>query len=337
LIQHPIRLSLSLAGAAALALSSLPLAISPAAAQDPEAPSTEAADLGVMGVNLRDAVKFNYGFQGALQGAGTPNQAGLGAFIPLHVGSNNVAFVDVLVNANFNDYGNYSSIINTDVSGTTFSTSTRLGYRWLNGNRSWMFGINAGYDSRPMATGGDDTNVAITNPQTVFYQQVAAGLEAVSNTWSFNAYALVPVGKDEQQLNSVYDGGALNTYGLDSGYSITPDLRASVGYYYQYRSEEHVNGSGVRGRLAYNLTNGLTVGGNLSYDQAFETRVSVDIKYRFGANGYGAPSIRKQQPVVMPVIQALSTTPANRDVRVHDFCSYVWNCGKMVGTVGMTG
>ena len=134
LMQHPIRLSLSLAGTAALALASLPLAIrpavaqeAPAAAQEPEAPSTEAADLGVMGVNLRDAVKFNYGFQGALQGAGTPNQAGLGAFIPLHVGSNSVAFVDVLVNANFNDYGNYSSIINTDVSGTTFSTSTRLG------------------------------------------------------------------------------------------------------------------------------------------------------------------------------------------------------------------
>jgi hypothetical protein len=118
----------------------------------------------------------------------------------------------------------------------------------------------------------------------------------------------------------VYQGGALDTYGLDVGYSITPDLRASVGYYYQYRSEEHVNGSGVRGRLAYNLTNGLTVGANLSYDQAFDTRVSADIKYRFGANGYGAPSIRKQQPVVMPVIQALSATPANRDVRVHDEC-----------------
>jgi hypothetical protein len=271
-----------------------------------------------MAVNLKDAVKFNYGFQGALQGAGTPNQAGLGAFIPLKFSKNSVAFVDVLVNANFNDYGNYSSIINTDVSGTTFSTSTRLGYRWLNGNRSWMYGINAGYDSRPMATGGTDTGVDVTGSQTVFFQQVAANLEAVSNTWNFNAYALVPVGKDEQQLNSVYEGGALNTYGLDVGYSITPDLRASIGYYYQYRSEEHVNGSGVRGRLAYNLTNGLTVGANLSYDQAFETRVSGDIKYRFGANGYGAPSIRKQQPVVMPVIQALSTTPANRDVRVHD-------------------
>jgi hypothetical protein len=170
--------------------------------------------------------------------------------------------------------------------------------------------------------------VNVTNSSTVFYQQVAAGLEAVSNTWNFNAYALVPVGKDEQQLNSVYQGGALDTYGLDVGYSITPDLRASVGYYHQYRSEENVNGSGVRGRLAYNLTNGLTVGANLSYDQAFETRVSADLKYRFGANGYGAPNIRKQQPVVMPVIQALSTTPANRDVRVHDQRRFVMDCKR---------
>jgi len=325
-MQRSIRLSLSLAGTAALALASLPLGIRPLQAQEapapavaePKAETTEAADLGVMGVNLRDAVKFNYGFQGALQGAGTPNQAGIGAFIPLHVGSNSVGFVDVLVNANFNDYGNYSSIINTDVSGTTFSTSTRLGYRWLNGNRSWMFGVNAGYDSRPMATGGTDTGVAVTGSQTVFFQQLAAGVEAVSNSWNFNAYALVPVGDLEQQLNSVYQGGALNTYGLDIGYSITPQLKASIGYYHQDRSEEEVDGSGVRGRLAYNLTNGLTVGANLSYDQAFEARVSADIKYRFGANGYGAPSIRKQQPVVMPIIQGLSTTPANRDVRVHD-------------------
>jgi hypothetical protein len=320
------RLSVSLASTAAVALASLPLAIRPAVAQDapaaaaePKADTTEAADLGVMGVNLRDAVKFNYGFQGALQGAGTPNEAGIGAFIPLHVGSNSVAFVDVLVNANFSDYSGYSSIINTDVSGTTFSTSTRLGYRWLNGNRSWMFGVNAGYDSRPMATGGTDTGVDVTGSErTVFFQQVAANLEAVSNSWNFNAYALVPIGDTEQQLNSVYEGGALDTYGLDVGYSITPDLRASVGYYYQYRSDEHVNGSGVRGRLAYNLTNGLTVGANLSYDQAFDTRVSADIKYRFGANGYGAPSAKKVWQT--PVIQALTETVKNRDVRVHDKC-----------------
>ena len=103
-MQHPLRLSLSLAGTAALALASIPFAIRPVAAEEPKAESTEAADLGVMAVTLWDAVKFNYAFQVALQGAGTPNQAGLGAFIPLHAGSNSVAFVDVLVNANFNDY-----------------------------------------------------------------------------------------------------------------------------------------------------------------------------------------------------------------------------------------
>jgi len=317
-VQSSIRLSFALAGSSALTLAYTPFVVTAAGAEDLKVAQVTAQDLGVMEINLKDAVKLNYGFQGALQGAGTPNQAGLGAFIPLKVGQNSVSFVDVLVNANFNDYGNYSSIINTTVSGTTFSTSTRLGHRWLNSNRSWMFGVNAGYDSRPMATGGDDTNVAITNSQTVFFQQVAANLEAVSNTWNFNAYALVPVGTTEQQLNSVYQGGSLDTYGLDVGYSITPDLKASVGYYYQSGDLGTANGSGVKGRLAYNLTNGLTVGANLSYDQAFDTRVSGDIKYRFGANGYGAPSIRKQQPVVMPVIQALSTTPANRDVRVHD-------------------
>ena len=332
-MQKPIRLSLSLTGSAALVLASLPFDIRPAVAEEtpapaaePEAASTEAADLGVMGVNLRDAVKFNYGFQGALQGAGTPNQAGIGAFIPLHVGSNSVAFVDVLVNANFSDYSGYSSIINTKVSGTTFSTSTRLGYRWLNSNRTWMFGVNAGYDSRPMATGGTDTGVAVTGSQTVFFQQVAAGLEAVSNSWNFNAYALVPVGTTENILNSDYYGGALDTYGLDVGYSITPDLRASVGYYYQQGDLGDADGSGVRGRLAYNITNGLTAGINFSYDQAFDARASADIKYRFGANGYGAPSAKKAWQT--PVIQSLTDTVKNRDVRVHDKnnkCTSSWN------------
>ena len=64
-------------------------------------------------------------------------------FLPL--GDNSVWFLDALVNAHFGDRDGYSSIINTDVAGG-FSTSTRLGYRWLNGDRSWMYGLNAGYD-----------------------------------------------------------------------------------------------------------------------------------------------------------------------------------------------
>lgn len=48
-----LRLSLSLTGAAALALASIP--IKPVAAQD----DGSAADLGVMEINLKDAVQFN--------------------------------------------------------------------------------------------------------------------------------------------------------------------------------------------------------------------------------------------------------------------------------------
>jgi hypothetical protein len=196
-----------------------------------------------------------------------------------------------------------------------------LGYRWLNGDRSWMYGINAGYDSRPMNTGDADTGVTVWNKDDVFFQQIAAGLEAVSDSWNFNAYALVPIGDVEKRLNSHYNGGALDTYGLDVGYSITPDLNASVGYYYQQGDLDDADGSGVKGRLAYNISNGLTLGANLSYDEAFDTRFTADIKYRFGSNGYGAPSSKKKWKT--PAIEALSATPANRDVRVHDVrCSW---------------
>ena len=189
-MQRSLRLSLSLSGAAALALANTPLL--PAAAQDADT----AEDLGgVMSISLKDVVKPTIGFQGALQGAGTPNQAGIGGFLPLSVGENSVFFADVLLNANFADYGNDSSIINTTVAGTTISTSSRLGYRWLNSDRSWMFGLNAGYDSRPMNTGGTDTGINVSGTEkSAFFQQVAVNAEAVSNDWNFNAYALIPIG-----------------------------------------------------------------------------------------------------------------------------------------------
>ncbi len=274
-----------------------------------------ADDLGVMSISLKDVVKPTFGFQGALQGAGTPNQAGIGGFLPLSVGDNSVWFVDVLANANFADYENNSSIINTTVAGTTISTSSRLGYRWLNSDRSWMYGLNAGYDSRPMATGDADTGVSVTDKSSVFFQQVAVNAEAVSDSWNFNAYALVPVGEKEAQLNSVYQGGSLNTYGLDVGYFITPVVNASVGYYYQNGDLGTADGSGVLGRLAYEMTSGVTAGVNISYDEAFETRVSADLEVRFG----GARTTAQRKEVQQhPVINALTSTPNNRDVRVHD-------------------
>ena len=308
-MQRSIRLSLSLGGVAALALANTPFL--PTAAQDADT----AEDLGgVMSISLADVVKPAIGFQGALQGAGTPNQAGIGGFLPLSVGENSVWYLDALVNVNFADRDGESSIINTDVDGG-FSTSTRLGYRWLNGDRSWMYGLNAGYDTRTIKSGNADTNIPVFDKQTIFFNQIAVNAEAVSNSWTFNGYGLIPVGDVEQRLNSVYDSGALNTYGLDVGYFISPALHASVGYYYQHRDQEDVDGSGVRGRLAYDISQGLTAGVNISYDEAFDTRVLADLQVRFGGPSTTAAKKKKWEN---PTINALTASPKNRDVRVHD-------------------
>ena len=284
------RLSIGLL-ASAVAIAPIPL----------KAQDGSAEDLGdVMSISLKDVVKPTLGFQGALQGAGTPNQAGIGGFLPLSVGDNSVFFVDALANVNFADREGDSSLINTEVAGTTVSTSTRVGYRWLNGDRSWMCGINGGYDSRPMNTGGTDTDINVSGTEeSTFFQQVAVNAEAVSNDWNFNAYALIPVGDTEQPLNWYYQGGALDTYGLDVGYFITPELNASVGYYYQHGDLGSADGSGVLGRLAYEMTSGVTAGVNISYDQAFETRVSADIKVRFGGARTTAQHTEIQQKAVI--------------------------------------
>ena len=160
-----------------------------------------------------------------------------------------------------------------------------------------------------------DTGISVYASHTAFFQQAAVNAEALSDKWAVNAYALIPTGDTEQQLNTVYEGGALNTYGLDAGYNLTPALRASVGYYYQNGDAGDADGSGVLGRLAYAINNGLTVGTNLSYDSAFKSRFSADIKWRFNTNGGPGKETPKTNNAA---VTALTSTPSNRDVRVHD-------------------
>ena len=217
-VHTPLRLSLAALGSAALSIASVPNAYAEQAevARSKEITPDQARRLALMSVSLKDIVKPQVGGQAQTQAAGTPNQAGLGGYLPLIVGKNSVFFADVLANANFSDWGNSSSIINTTVAGTTISTSSRLGYRWLNGDRSWIYGLNAGYDTRPMSTGPADTGIPVYASRTAFFQQAAVNAEAVIDKWAFNAYALIPTGDTEQQLNTVYQGGALGTYGLDA-------------------------------------------------------------------------------------------------------------------------
>ena len=110
--------------------------------------------------------------------------------------------------------------------------------------------------------------------------------------------------------------GALHTYGLDVGYAITPEWDASIGYYYQHGDDLTANdANGVLAQLAYEITDGLTLGVNVSYDEAFETRVSGNIEYRFGS---GNASTAEKKTWQTPVIQSLTESVKNRDVRVHD-------------------
>jgi hypothetical protein len=221
--------------------------------------------------------------------------------------------VDVEAKAHLDDRSGDSSIINTDVAGTTLSTSTRLGYRWINDVGDWMYGVYAGYDTRELKSGTVDTNVTVTDPRTVHYQQVAVGAEAVSNQWSVHAYALIPTGTTEKQLNSHYEGGALDTVGADVGYQINDKTKATVGYYHQTGDLGGAVGSGVTTGLSYDINDNLTAGVKVSYDDAFETRVIATINYTFGNLIQGDEEEKKAG-----LNWLMNASPEQRDVRVHD-------------------
>ena len=183
-----------------------------------------------------------------------------------------------------------------------------------------MYGLNVGYDSRPMNTGYADSGVEVEDGYA-FYQQIGLNLEANSNKWSLNAYGLIPLGETTKELNWIYNGGALQTYGLDAGYMVTPTLKASLGGYYQKgdynkcKARDEVDNVGLRARISYRIANGLVAGINASYDDSFDARVSADVKYRF--SGSSAIAVNPS-----PTINALTASPKNRDVRVHDFCIF---------------
>ena len=43
----------------------------------------------------------------------------------------------------------------------------------------------------------------------------------------------------------------MNTFGVDIGFDLIDDFSSSIGYYYQQGDLEEVDGSRIKGRLAY--------------------------------------------------------------------------------------
>ncbi len=278
-----------------------------------------AEDLGdVMSISLKDVIKPSFGVQGSLQGAGTPNFAGIGAFYPLTVSNDSFWFLDVMANYNFADRYYYSSIVDTTIKGGTVSTSTRIGYRWLNDEKTNLYGLSVGYDSRPTASGYADSGVDVDDG-FAFFQQIAVNANAMLGQLGVDVYGLIPFGETTQELNHNYNAGALTTYGGDLSYEVLPDLTITAGGYYQtgdYNKcwgRNEVDGFGYKIGLNYAFTESFDMGVEVSHDEDFETRVLADLRYRF-AVGRSAST----KGLLNPALLVAASSPSHRTVRLHD-------------------
>ncbi len=124
-------------------------------------------------------------------------------------------------------------------------------------------------------------------------------------------------------MNPYYESGALDKYGINNGYFITPDLNASVGYYYQAGDKpcDQAGGkspdrSGILAKLSCEITDGFTLGGKISYDNAYQARVLGTISYRLSTTNQSEDDKKKSYNI--PVVKSLTQAPSNRNIFVHD-------------------
>ena len=112
----------------------------------------------------------------------------------------------------------------------------------------------------------------------------------------------------------------MNTYGLDLKLKAVDRLSASLGCYYQHGDLGAANGSGVKGEIAYDIADDVSLAVKGTYDEAFETRISGNIVYRFGGSSAKPSSVSDE------LLVALNAAPAYRNVRVHDCHWYDFEC-----------
>lgn len=224
-------------------------------------------------------IKTNGGLRFQSQGGGTPNTLSGYILAPLHQSEKgNVLFIDGFASWNFGGELNDSS----------FGASTRLGYRWLNKDRAWMFGANAGADTTPYQ--GD------------YNWQAGVGLEALNKNVEIRANGYIPLSNSNKALGSGYSGAYLsnnNLYltgafkdwitsfgGLDLEVG-TPVARWDQGglwlyagyYYLDATVAEGPDSSGFSARAEARIANNFAVGATYSYDDIFQSKATGYIRY----------------------------------------------------------
>ena len=258
----------------------------------------------VMSISLKDSVKFNWGVQAALQDAGVTNRIGAGFFYPFSIKPNTFWFIDSRFDLNLGDYNispEYlsSSINDVQVQGVSISTSTRLGYRWMDRRFNRGFSISAGYDSRPLIAGFPmdkfikEATASVAGPQTQFFQQLALSAVTAGEKSKVSAYGLFPIGeygigsKKVAGIYGLYGASPLMTTGVDVEYEIIPSIKVLTGFYYQSNESEPplyidpVSGLGFKAQLTGDISDYSSVYARMTRDLNFKTRYSAGFIMRF--------------------------------------------------------
>ena len=224
-------------------------------------------------------VLTNGGLRFQSDGAGIPNTLSGYIVAPLHQSENgNILFIDGFANWNFGG----------ELSDSSFGASTRLGYRWLNDDRSWMLGANAGVDTTPYQ--GD------------YNWQAGLGLEALNRSVEIRANGYIPLSNSNEEVGRGYSGAYLSnnnllltgayqdwitSYGgfdLEAGTPVARWAQGGLWLYagYYYLDATVADGpatSGFSARAEARIANNLAVGATYSYDDIFQSKATGYIRY----------------------------------------------------------
>ena len=225
------------------------------------------------------AVQANGGLLFNSQGEGTPNTFTGYLFAPLSQGpTGSVLFLDIAANLNLGG-------ALTQQTNVSAGASTRLGYRWLSSDQDWMYGFNAGIDTR--------------QAYTSYAFQAGVGAEALNRKVELRLNGYIPFANQADRYGSGWSNATLNNnqlildgwhryvvslggINLEAGVPLARWSKDSLWLYgsYYYLGGDYISGSsGVRGRAEVRVGSQLALGATLSYDNIFQLQATGYIRY----------------------------------------------------------
>ena len=221
------------------------------------------------------------------QGAGTPNSLSGYFFLPFTQDPNgSLFFVE-----GFGSW-NYGS----ELADNNFGGSSRLGYRWMDKPKTWLFGLNGGVDTTPY--------------NNSYYWQAGLGAEALSKNFEARVNGYIPFGDTNEfvssSINSAYlasnklylnayekwttsFGGAEIELGVPLARWKGGSLWGYSGYYYLNSSvADGPSSSGFKARAEIRIGTNLALGTTFTYDDIFSSRALGYISYGSRPVGFSA-------------------------------------------------